>query len=214
MLSGGSIPLPILPLQILAIDLGTDTVPALALGREPGEPGTMDRPPRPRESGIIQRSMLARAWLRMGVVEACLAMAGFFAVLFAAGWSWGAPTGDGAPLHHAYLQATSMTWAGIVAGQIGAGLACRTRTASLRDVGVFSNRYLLLGIAFELAFAAAIVYLTPFQSLFRTAALDLPQLALLATFPFVVWGTDEAWRAWRRRLRARRTPARAAPGYG
>ncbi|MFJ5612588.1 cation transporting ATPase C-terminal domain-containing protein [Streptomyces sp. NPDC093221] len=49
-LSGGAVPLP-LPLtvlQILAIDLGTETLPALALGREPAEPGVMDRPPRPR----------------------------------------------------------------------------------------------------------------------------------------------------------------------
>ena len=52
-LAGGAIPLPLTALQILAIDLGTDTVPALALGREPAEPETMDRAPRPREAGII-----------------------------------------------------------------------------------------------------------------------------------------------------------------
>ena len=200
-LSGGNVPLPLLPLQILAIDLGTDTVPALALGREPGEPGIMERPPRPRKSGIIQRSMLVRAWLRMGLVEACLAMIGFFVVLLSAGWSWGAPTGEGTSLHHAYLQASSMTWAGIVAGQIGAGFAARSTTASLWQIGVFSNRHLLRGVVFELVFAAAIIYLPPLQSLFHTAGLDLSQLALLATFPFLVWGTDEAWRAWRRRRR-------------
>ena len=46
--SGGAIPLPLTVLQILAIDLGTDILPALALSREPAEPGLMDRPPRPR----------------------------------------------------------------------------------------------------------------------------------------------------------------------
>ncbi|WP_349260416.1 cation-translocating P-type ATPase C-terminal domain-containing protein [Baekduia sp.] len=87
-----------------AIDLGTDTVPALALalGREPAEPGIMRRPPRPRRSGIVQRAMLERAWLRMGLVEAVLAMLGFLVVLPAAGWSPHAPTGAGHPLHHAY----------------------------------------------------------------------------------------------------------------
>ena len=59
-LAGGAIPLPLIALQILAIDLGTDTVPALALGREPAEPGTMDHAPRRREAGIISRAMLAR----------------------------------------------------------------------------------------------------------------------------------------------------------
>jgi calcium-translocating P-type ATPase len=193
-LSAGSVPLPILPLQILAIDLGTDTVPALALGREPAEPGIMERPPRPRKSGIIQRRMLTRAWLRMGLVEAFLAMLGFFVVLLAAGWSWGADVESGSPLHHAYLQATAMTWAGIVAGQIGAGFACRSTTASLREIGLLSNRQLLRGVVFELCFAAAIIYAPPLQSLFHTAGLVPWQLALLATFPFAVWGVDEAWR--------------------
>ena len=50
-LSGGAIPLPLTVLQILAIDLGTETLPALALGREPAEPGLMDRPPRRRARG-------------------------------------------------------------------------------------------------------------------------------------------------------------------
>ncbi len=198
-LSAGSVPLPILPLQILAIDLGTDTVPALALGREPAEPGIMERPPRPRKSGIIQRSMLTRAWLRMGMLEAGLAMLGFFVVLLSAGWSWGADVGTGSALHHAYLQATSMTWAGIVAGQIGVVFAVRTTTASLRQIGILRNRHLLRGVVFELCFAAAIIYAPPLQSLFHTAGLDLGQLALLATFPFLVWGSDEAYRAWRRR---------------
>ena len=66
-LSGGAIPLPLTVMQILAIDLGTETLPALALGREPAEPGIMDRPPRPRERGIIDRPMLARAWLWLGL---------------------------------------------------------------------------------------------------------------------------------------------------
>jgi magnesium-transporting ATPase (P-type) len=197
--SGGAIPLPILPLQVLAIDLGTDTVPALALGREPGEPGIMRRPPRPRESGIIQPAMLARAWLRMGLVEAALALLGVFVVLLAAGWSPGDATGSGHPLHHACIQATTMTWAGIVAGQIGAAMAARTTRASLRQIGPLSNTYLLRGIAFELAFAAAIIYLPPLQALFHTAPLAWWQLGLLATFPVLVWGPDELYRAWRRR---------------
>ena len=53
----------------------------LALGREPAEPGTMDRSPRPREAGIISRAMLSRAWLRLGALEALLVTGGYFLVL-------------------------------------------------------------------------------------------------------------------------------------
>ena len=101
-LSGGAIPLPLTVMQILAIDLGTETLPALALGREPAEPGVMSRPPRPREKGIIDRAMLARAWGWLGLVEAALVTGGFFYVLLSAGWSPGEPVGPGSPLH-AYL---------------------------------------------------------------------------------------------------------------
>jgi phosphoglycolate phosphatase-like HAD superfamily hydrolase len=61
-LSGGAIPLPLTVLAILAIDLGTETLPALALGREPAEPGLMSRPPRPRGQRVVDRDMLVRAW--------------------------------------------------------------------------------------------------------------------------------------------------------
>jgi magnesium-transporting ATPase (P-type) len=199
-LAGGAIPLPLTALQVLAIDLGTDTVPALALGREPAEPGIMDRPPRPREAGIISRAMLARAWLRLGAVEALLVMGGYFLVLLAAGWKPGDHTGVGAPLHHAYLQATTMTWAGIVACQMGAAFAVRTSQAPLRQVGVFSNPHLLRGIAFALVFAAIIIYAPPAQSIFKTAALGPWNLLVLACFPVIVWGSDELWR-WRQRRR-------------
>jgi magnesium-transporting ATPase (P-type) len=103
-------------------------------------------------------------------------------------------------LHHAYLQATTMTWAGIVACQMGAAFAVRTSHASLREVGVFSNPHLLRGMAFAVAFAAVIIYVPPVQSIFKTAPLPVHDLIVLACFPVVVWGSDELWR-WRQRRR-------------
>jgi len=64
---------------------------------------------------------------------------------------------------------------------------------------VLSNPQLLGGIAFELVFAAGVIYLPPMQGIFQTAALGLPELALLASFPVLVWGSDELRRAWLRR---------------
>ena len=202
-LSGGSIPLPLTALQILAIDLGTETLPALALGVEPAEPGIMRRPPRPRRESIVTREMLTRAWLWLGLLESALVLGGFFLVLGAAGWSPGDPTGAGTPLHDDYLVATTMTFAGITACQVGTAFAARTSRASLRRIGFLSNPLLLWGIGFELLFAAALVYLPPLQDLFGTAALSPAQLAVLATFPFVVWGSDEL-----RRLASRRRDER------
>jgi magnesium-transporting ATPase (P-type) len=199
-LSGGAIPLPLTVLQILAIDLGTDILPALALSREPAEPGLMDRPPRPRKEGIIRGAMLLRAWAFLGAISAVLVMGGFLLVLHQAGWHPGDPTGVGAPLHHSYQQATTVAWLGIVACQIGTAFAARTERASLRAIGVFSNPALLVGIAGAIVFALLLVY-TPFlHPVFGTAALPANQLLLVFPFPFIVWGADELRRLWHRHL--------------
>ncbi|MEU2136176.1 cation-translocating P-type ATPase [Nocardia rhamnosiphila] len=213
-LSGGLIPLPLTVLQILAIDLGTETLPALALGREPAEPGLMDRPPRPRREGVITRWLLVRAWALLGVVSALLVTAGFFVVLCVAGWRPGDPVGPGAPLHHAYVQATTVTFAGIVACQLGTAFAARTEWASLFSVGLTSNRLLLAGCAFEIVFAAALVYAPPLQQVFGTTGLAPWMVALILPFPVVVWAADEVLR-WRRRRRPahRTTPDRRLPHH-
>jgi calcium-translocating P-type ATPase len=206
--SGGAIPLPLTVLQLLSFDVGTETLPALALGREPAEPGLMERPPRKRSESVVTKNMLLRAWLFLGLIAAVLELVGFFYVLLGAGWSPGDPTGSGHPLHHAYLQATTMTFLGMVACQVGTAFAARTEHASLRSIGVFSNRLLLWGIAFELLLAAALVYLPLFQDLLHTAPPSVDALLLLLPFPFIVWGADELRRYF---LRRGHTPERVQP---
>jgi magnesium-transporting ATPase (P-type) len=201
------VPLPLTVIQLLAFDVGTETLPSLALARDPAEPGSMRRPPRPRSEGVIRAPMLVRAWLFLGVMVAALSLGGFFYVLTGAGWHPGAPTGPGHPLHHAYLQATTMTFVGIIVGQIGTAFAVRTQRASLWSIGVFSNRALLYAIAAELAIAALFVYAPPLQSLLGTAALSPHDLVILPAYPVIVWGADELRRwALRRRdaVRSRR----------
>ena len=207
-LSGGAIPLPLPVMMILAFDVGTETLPSLALGREPIEPGSMQSPPRPRAEGVIRGPMLVRAWLFLGMIVALLSMAGFFYVLDRAGWQPGDAVGGGTRLHQAYLEATTMMFAGMIAGQIGTAFAVRTRRASLRSIGVFSNPYLLWGIGAELLLAAFFIYAPPMQSLLGTAALSPGDLALLAPFPLIVWGADEIRRWIVRRRAGRPEPVR------
>ena len=181
-LAGGAIPLPLTVMQILAIDLGTETLPALALGREPAEPGLMERPPRRRSQNVIDGTMLKRAWGVLGGVSALLVLAAYLVTLLSGGWQWGDDVEHG-PLHTVWLQATTMSFLGIVACQIGTGLAARTQLASISKIGAFSNPLLLWGIAFEVAFAAAVVTVPPLQSVFDTAVPTWWQLAMLAPFP-------------------------------
>jgi magnesium-transporting ATPase (P-type) len=67
-LSGGAIPLPLVVMQVLAVDLGTDLVPAIALGTERAEPGVMERPPRPRRERLLNARVLGRVYGFVGLL--------------------------------------------------------------------------------------------------------------------------------------------------
>ncbi|MGJ9404963.1 cation-translocating P-type ATPase [Nesterenkonia aurantiaca] len=197
--SGGAVPLPLTVMQILAIDLFTETLPALALGREAPEPGLMERPPRRRRENVINSEMLIRAWAVMGGVSAVLVTGLFLLTLASGGWAFDSATGATQP-ELLWREATTMTFLGIVSCQIGTAMASRTQTESLLRVGVFSNRLLLWGIGFEVLLAAAIVGIAPLQVVFGTAIPETWLMFLLIPLPFLVWGSDEAFK-WLKRSR-------------
>ena len=122
-----------------------------------------------------------------------------------AGWHSDDPTGAHTGFHHAYQQATTMTFPGVIVGQIGTAFAVPTRRASLRSVGVFSNRYLLWPIAGE-PIAAVFVFVLPCQALLGTAV-PPARILLLIPFPFIGWGADELRKRLIRSRSSRRAPA-------
>jgi len=195
-ISGGAIPLPLVVMQVLAIDLGTDLVPAIALGTERPEPGVMSRPPRAREERLLNLRVMGRVYGFVGLVVGVAGLASFFTGFLLAGWRPGEALPDSGAT---YVQATAMTYAGIVMGQVGAGLAFRTNRESVFRVGLLSNRFLLFGIAFELALLVALVYVPALQGPFHMRPLDPIAWLFLIILPAVVFGAEEARKAVFRR---------------
>lgn len=195
-LSGGAIPLPLVVMQVLAIDLGTDLLPAIALGTERPEPGVMERPPRPRSERLLNARVLGRVYGFVGLIVGVAGLASFFAGYLLAGWR----PGDGLPGEGAaYVQATAMTYAGIVMGQVGAGLAFRTSRRSVFSIGLLSNRFLLAGIVFEIALLLALLYVPPLQDIFHVRPLRPEAWLLMAVWPVLVFGAEELRKAVVRR---------------
>jgi magnesium-transporting ATPase (P-type) len=191
-LSGGAIPLPLVVMQVLGLDLGTDIVPAIALGTERAEPGVMERPPRPRSERLLNARVMAQVYGFVGLLVGVAGLASFFLGYLLAGWSPGEALADGGDL---YVQATAMTYAGIVAGQVGAAFAFRTNRQSVFSVGLLSNRFLLAGVAFEICLLLAVVLAPPLQEVFHTRALDPVAWPLLLVWPPLVLGAEEL-RKW------------------
>jgi magnesium-transporting ATPase (P-type) len=182
------IPLPITVMQILAIDLGTDTLPALALGMGPAESDVMDRPPRSRTERLLNFGVIWRGYIFLGLIEAALVMSGYFWVLFSGGWYLGQSLSFTDPL---YLEATTMVFVGIVTSQIGNLLGCQTTRTSTFKVGVFKNKWVIRGILFEVAVTLSIVYIPYLQSIFGTTALGLYQWIYLLSFIPIMFFAEE-----------------------
>ena len=177
------IPLPLTVMQILAVDLGTDVVPALGLGVEPPEKGIMDEPPRPRNKRLLDFKLLSRAYFFLGPIEALFCMAGFYFVYLSKGWQWGTSMPSEGII---YTTATTMTLAGIVASQIGNVFACRTEKESIFTIGLFKNRFVLFGILVEVILISALIYIPFLQKVFGLAPLEINDLILLSFFPLIL----------------------------
>jgi magnesium-transporting ATPase (P-type) len=177
-----SVPLPLLPLQVLAIDLGIDVLPSLALGLEPVEPGTMMRPPRRRSEHLFSRSTLLKS-LYLGGFVSLVALVACFRTWLVGGWVWGAQLAASDPL---YIKGTTMTFAGIAVAQVGSVLVLRAGRSHISRTSLSDMRWILLGIAGQLSATIAIVYVPFLQTIFGTTSLSLEDWAFLFMFPILL----------------------------
>jgi magnesium-transporting ATPase (P-type) len=187
------IPVPITVMQILAIDLGTEILPALALGIEKPEPGVMDVPPRPKKKGVIDKIVLFRGYVFLGLLEAAAVLIIYYFVLYRGGWKPGMQlepndTTFTNPLH---LKATTMVFLGIVVMQIANVFACRSDKHSVFKLGFFSNKLVFWGIAFELLFAGLLVYVPFLQKIFQTTAIGWTDWGILFIFSLLIFLAEE-----------------------
>jgi len=180
--------------QILAIDLGTDIFPALALGSENPEPDVMDRPPRPKSSTLVDRHLLRRSFLWLGLLEAILCFAAFYFIYFGLDLPFLAPLHDlifsKIPHSMQYALATTVYYAGVVMAQVGNAFACRTERNRGRTLGWLSNPGLWRGIAIELIILLILVYVPPLAEIFGQVAIPPSIWIGLALFPVIIYGMD------------------------
>jgi calcium-translocating P-type ATPase len=186
------VPLALTIIQILAIDLGTDMLPALALAAERPEAGLMERSPRRRTERLLSWPLLARAYLFLGPMQAVAAMAAFFFVLDGSGWSYGEVLAPTAPV---YLQATTACLVAIVVMQIANVFLCRSPRLSIFKLGPLTNRLVLGGVAVEIAIILLIVYTDLGNSLFGTAAVRSEVWLFAIPFALAMLAMEEG-RKW------------------
>ena len=150
-LSGGRFPLALGVLQILALDIGTDTLSATALGAEAPTAHVMEQPPT--SGRLLDRTVAIRAFGILGPTEATFEMAAFVVGLLAAGWR----PGDDFPTGGALAAASGAAFMAVVVAQTANAFACRSIQLPAWKISWTSNRFLLVAAAMELAFAIVFI---------------------------------------------------------
>lgn len=175
-LSGGSFPLALGVLQILFLDIGTDLLPALALGSEPPGKRVLNRPPERRH--LMDGALMRRVFGVLGPVEALFEMAGFTLLLWLAGWR---PGGE-LPGPEVIAAASGTAFTVVVLAQLANAFACRSETVPPWQLGWRSNPLLLWAVGAELLALAAFLFVEPIARMLGQAPPTLPGLlvALLA----------------------------------
>ena len=162
------IPLPLTIIQILAVDLGTDMLPALALGAEPSDKKLMQQPPRPAKERLLSTGLILRAYLWLGMLEAVASLLVFFYVLSQFGWQYGMAFDKADPI---YQQATTACLAAIVMAQMVNLFVCRHPLNTMLPLKLKGNPLLLPGLAAEGILILLVVYTPWGNALFGTQPL-------------------------------------------
>ena len=175
-LSGGQIPLALRVLQVLSLDIGTDLLPALALGAEPPRHHILDEPPQ--RGRLLDRTVLRRVFAVLGPTEAVVEMAAFVTTFVAAGWR----PGDGFPHGSLLLTASGAAFSAVVIGQAANAFACRSTTRWPGRLGWTSNRLLVGAVVSACLALVAFLYIPPLADLLDHAPPSLAGfgVALLA----------------------------------
>ncbi|HEX9013789.1 MAG TPA: cation-transporting P-type ATPase, partial [Anaerolineaceae bacterium] len=194
------IPLALTVIQILAIDMVTDLVPALALGMERPEPDVMLRPPLPRNQPLINQALLLRAYGWLGILETILCYLIFYLVYDQTSFQlWTKLLGNWMVLPARlpgsagpnYLLASTAFLAGVVIAQIGNAYACRSEKGVVHRLGLFSNKYLVEGVLFDLVLLLSMLYIPPIAHAFHLVPLPLEIWLLLILFAPAVIGMEK-----------------------
>ncbi|MBQ4270363.1 MAG: cation-translocating P-type ATPase, partial [Clostridiales bacterium] len=173
---------PLTAIQLLWLNLVTDSFPALALGREKGEPGIMKMPPRPKGEPIINRSMLVHVFIQAIAIFVCVA-SGFLSAITSKSSFFFAEGID--PL----TGARTVAFATLILAELFRAYASRSERISVFKLGLFSNKLMNMAVGASLALLLAVIYIPGVNSIFDnvmlapTAWLVILPLALI---PFTV----------------------------
>jgi magnesium-transporting ATPase (P-type) len=199
------IPLALTPIQILLIDMVSDSLTALGLGVEKPDPQAMRLPPRPPSEPLLTLPVALRAYLFLGLLEAGVAMAAFFLVLVNGGWTYGQQLAWSDPL---YMRATTACLSAIIVMQVANVFMCRSSVRSIFAMPPFDNPLIIWGVGIEIALLFVVNYSPSANVLLNTMPVSSEVWLLLAPCVLGFITLEELRKALMRRQLGRKASAK------
>ena len=166
-----NIPVPLLPIQLLWLNLITDSFPALALGVEKGDKKIMEIPPRDPNEPILDKNMIRGVVLQSIAITAATLLS----------YRWGLKNYS---MDHLNM-ARTIAFATLITAELLRAFSSRSRRESIFKIGVFSNKTLNYAILFSFGLLFAVIYISPLQKIFHTTTLGLGEWKIIAMYGFL-----------------------------
>jgi len=170
-----NLPVPLIPIQLLWLNLITDSFPALALGVEKGDSEIMKAPPRDPNESIMDKNMIRAIVLQSGAIAIASLLA----------YRWGLKTYGIDKL----IIVRTIVFATLISAELLRAYSSRSRKHSIFEIGVFSNKTLNYAVLFSFFLLIMVIYIPFFQTIFHTYPLGIKDwqiILLYAFFPLVV----------------------------
>jgi P-type Ca2+ transporter type 2C len=178
------LPVPLLPVQILWINLVTDGLPGLALAFEPQEPGLMRRPPRHPKEGVFAHGMAYQiVWVGLLMAGVCITIQ-----------AWAISSGN--------QHWQSMVFTALCLLQMGNALAVRSETRSFFSLGVFTNPLLIFSVVLTFVLQMGVLYLPVCNRIFKTSPLTAGELGATVLLSFAVFVAVELEKYFKRQMKS------------
>lgn len=181
------IPAPLTAILILCIDLGTDVLPAVALGIDPAEPKIMQQKPRNPKEKIMSRKFIER-YLYLGIIMGIIVISVYIWTLYRYGWNWG-ETLDKENM--AYLKGSTTAFASLVLIQMVNAFNARSEQYSLFKIGIFSNFYLIGAICVSLIVSFLFIEVPFIQQYIHTTSLNINDWTIIIATSILVFIIEE-----------------------
>lgn len=165
-----NLPIPLLPIQLLWLNLVTDSFPALALGVEEGDPDIMELKPRNPNQPLLTNDLLLR------IIAQSIAIGA--STIFAYMWALKRYPDN-------LVMARTITFVTLISIELLRAYSSRSQRFSIFKLGVFSNKTLVYGTSFSMLLMLLVVYVPFLQPIFHTQALGISEWMIVLTFAFI-----------------------------